>query len=258
VTRTPLAVALLAFTLTLPGLASGQVNIEALRRDAPPLGRSGTVGGDLSFKTGNVSFVSFDLNARLDHVTPTESRLLLANGGLGFLDRDRFASAGLLHYRVVYTTVDPRFSPEWFGQVNYDRSQLLDFRAVLGGGARTSFARGQWGQFGAGSDLMLEHEWLSLPDTAVHRAQTLEVRWSSFATLRVVASQTTVITSTTYVQPTITDFGDLRALENFRLATSITEELALTVSFDMRYDSRPPDGIASLDTSLRAGVTYSY
>ena len=40
--------------------------------------------------------------------------------------------------------------------------------------------------------------------------------------------------------------------------SEVTEALALTVSFDLRYDSGPPDGISSLDTSLRTGVTYTY
>ena len=50
----------------------------------------------------------------------------------------------------------------------------------------------------------------------------------------------------------------MRALENLRVAASITDRVALTVSFNLRYDSRPPDGVARLDTVLRTGVTYTY
>lgn len=237
---------------------AAQVNVEALTRDEPPIGRSGTVGGDLAFRTGNVDFVAVDLRARLYTVTETETRLIVGNGGIGFLDRSRFASSGLVHYRRTYTAVHEHFSPEWYLQANYDRPQQLDFRLVGGGGARTSLTQGDWGQFGAGSMLMLEQEWLSLPDTAAHPDATTELRWSTFLTLRVVASETTVITSTTYIQPALGDFGDFRTLENLRLSTAITDELALTVSFDLRYDSGPPDGISALDTSLRTGITYTY
>jgi hypothetical protein len=242
----------------LPGLAAGQVEIEALSREDPPFGRSGTMSGDVAARTGNVDFVALDFRARLYHVTETRMRLIQGNGGIGFLDRDRFASSGLLHYRMSYTAVNAHFLPEWYAQINYDRPQQLSFRAVAGGGARTQFARGEWGQFGAGTGFMLEREWLSLPDTAAHPSRTLALRWSSFLTLRIVASETTVITSTTYIQPAVGDFADARALENFRLATSITESLALSVSWDLRWDSDPPDGIAALDTTLRTGVTYTY
>ena len=129
---------------------------------------------------------------------------------------------------------------------------------VSGGGVRISFASGEWGQFGMGAALMLEHERLDLPDIAVHDDRTTDIRGSYFLTLRLVPNENLVITSTTYLQPTVSSWGDLRALANLRLATSVTEELDLTVSFDLRYDSRPPDLISALDTSLRTGLRYTY
>ena len=149
-------------------------------------------------------------------------------------------------------------SPEWYTQANYDRAQLLRFRVVAGGGIRTAVARGAWGQFGAGTALMLEHERLKLPDIAVHPQQTTVLRSSSFLTFRVAPGEQLVVTSTTYLQPDVQNPGDVRFLENLRLASSITERVALTVSFNLRYDSRPPDGIERIDTALRTGVTYTY
>ena len=237
--------------------AYAQVDVERLRRDAPPLGRSGTLGGDMTIRTGNVDFIQIGLDARLYDVTESATTLMVLNGGLGFLRRDRFASSGLAHYRRTYHYERP-VSPEWYGQLNYDRAQLLSFRALAGGGIRAAFAQGDWGTFGAGSALMLEHERLDLPEDALHPDQTLTVRWSNFLTLRVVPEANLVVTSTTYFQPEVQDFTDVRALQNLRIATEVTEALALTVSFDLRYDSDPPDGISSLDTSLRTGVTYTY
>ncbi len=67
-----------------------------------------------------------------------------------------------------------------------------------------------------------------------------------------------MIKSTTSLQHVDANWGDLRTLANIRVAVSITDELDLTVSFDLRYDSGPPDDISALDTSLRAGLRYSY
>ena len=241
----------------VPSVVDGQINVEALRSDDPPIGHSGSFGGDFSIRTGNVDFVALDFRARLYTVSDTETRLLVGNGGVGFIDRSRFASSGLLHYRRTYTRVSQYFSPEWYGQVNYDRSQLLTFRGVGGGGGRTSFARGEWGNFGAGSALMLEYERLSLPDLALHPEETMTIRWSNFLTLRVVPTENLVITSTTYIQPAVGDFGDRRTLENLQIAATITDNLSLTISFDLRHDTGPPDGISALDTRLRTGVTYT-
>lgn len=248
---------LIVLTVALPFPTSAQVNVEALRQDDPPLGSSGTFGGDLTLRTGNVDLVQVGLNARLYRVTESVTRLIVGNGGVGLLSGNRFASSGLFHYRQTYQLND-LISPEWYGQLNYDRPQLLNFRAVTGGGVRTSFASGDWGKFGMGAALMLEHERLALPDTAVHPDQTTLFRGSYFLTLRLVPNENLVITSTTYLQPALSEFGDLRTLANLRVAASITDELDLTVSFDLRYDSRPPDEIGALDTSLRTGLRYTY
>lgn len=60
------------------------------------------------------------------------------------------------------------------------------------------------------------------------------------------------------LEPPPTTTSDVRVLENMRLASPITERVSLTVSFDLRYDSRPPDEIAALDSVLRTGLTYTY
>ena len=64
---------------TLPIPASAQVNVEALRQEDPPLGRSGTFGGDLTVRTGNVQLVQLNLNARLYKVTETVTRLIVVS-----------------------------------------------------------------------------------------------------------------------------------------------------------------------------------
>jgi hypothetical protein len=241
-----------------PASVHAQVNIESLRREDPPEGLSGSLGGDLNITTGNVDFVSINANARLNRVRGTLTELLIGQGGLGFLGRNRFATSGLLHYRQTYRLAS-WIGPEWYAQADYDRSLLLDLRALIGSGARFDFARGTWGRFGAGLSLMLEHERFALPEAAVHPSTTTEIRNSTFVTLRIVPGQQLVVSSTTYLQPALGDpTGDLRVLENLRIATALTERLQLTVTFDMRYDSEPPDGVSSLDTRTRMGVTFTY
>ena len=248
----------LGLAVLLAAPAGAQVNVEALRPGALRVGRSGTLGGDLSARVGNVDFVSVDLNARMYHVMEGQVRLLFASGGLGFLERSRFSSSGLFHFRTTYDEVVRHVQPEWYAQVNYDRATLLDFRLVAGAGARTSLGEGGRGSFGAGTSLMFEREWLELPDTALHPERTAEVRWSTFLSFRYEVGETTVLASTTYLQPALSDLGDYRALEDFQLSTRITDELALRVTLDLRYDSGPPDGLDALDGRLRTGVTYSY
>lgn len=248
---------LAALLLVIAAPLGAQIDIETLRREEPPAGTSGSLGGDLTVRTGNVDFVAIGLSARMSVVGDRVTTLVVGDGGIGFLDRDRFASSGLLHYRRTYR-LRPWVSPEWYGQANYDRAQLLLLRALVGAGVRTAVARGPWGALGAGTAVMLEHERLELPDSAAHPPRTTVARSSTFLALRLVPGEQIVITSTSYVQPRFADPGDVRVLESFRLASPIGEALSLTVSFDLRFDARPPDGIARLDTTLRTGVTYTY
>jgi len=248
---------LILLALLLPARLHAQVDIESMRREGATEGVTGTVGGDLTLKTGNTDLVQTDLHTRLDWVRGSSTTLFVAEGGVGLLKNKNFSSSGLLHLRQTRWLGD-RVAPEAYGQINYDRPLLLDFRALLGAGLRLRFSRGDWGDVGAGASVMWEHERLDLPAGATHAARTRRFRNSTFVSLRVVGGESLVVSSTSYIQPALDDLGDLRVLENLGVAASLTDRLALSVTFDLRYDSGPPDGLAALDTRLKTGLTFSY
>ena len=241
---------------TLASPAGAQVDVQPLSREEPPEGTSGTLTANLTAQTGNTDFAQLGLSGRVFKVDGQVTTMLVGNGGLGFLGRSRFASSGLFHFRKTYRS-STWIWPEWYAQANYDRSQLLKFRTIAGAGARTPVSAGRWGEVGAGMSIMVEDERLELPDTASHPAHTTAVRASTFLSFRLVASQV-LVTSTSYVQPRFDDMGDVRVLHDLSVATPVTDRLAMTVSFDMRYDSGPPDGLAALDARLRTGLTFQY
>ncbi len=246
----------LAALAGLPGAAAGQVDVQPLSREELPEGYSGSLTTNLTAQTGNTDFVQLGVNARVYNVVGRRTTMIVGNGGLGFLGRSRFSSSGLFHYRRTYR-LSAWAWPEWYAQVNYDRSQLLVWRTVVGAGARTPVTTGSWGEAGAGFSLLVEDERLDLEAEALHPDHTLAVRGSAHFSLRLVPGQV-VITSTTYAQPRVDDPGDIRLLQEMSVASPVTDRLALTVSFDLRYDSGPPDGLAPVDARLRTGLTLSY
>ena len=231
--------------------------MEPLRGEDPPEGTSGSLSSDLIVQTGNTDFVRIGIEGRLYIVEDSTTTLMVGNGGVGFLGTSRFASSGLFHYRKTYRYFR-WVSPEWYAQVNYDRARNLRFRTVAGGGVRSPVVRGDWGHIGAGTGFMFEDERLALPDTASHPDHTTVIRSSSYGNFRITFERGLVITSTTYVQPRLGHFGDVRILEDLAFSTPVTDRLALAVTFDLRYDSVPPDGLAALDTRLRTGLTLTY
>lgn len=252
------AVALLALASWPLTSAGAQINIESLRNQDVPAGISGSVAADLQVKTGNTELVELGLSGRVNWVRGAATTLLIGDGALGLLSGDRFASDGLLHLRQTHWLND-RIAVEGYGQLNYDRPQLLDLRALGGAGVRLRLASGERGTLGMGLSLMLEEEHLDLPASAEHDERTSTLRNSTFITARLVAGESLVVSSTSYLQPALTDAAaDLRVVENLSVGASLTDRLALTVTFDLRYDSGPPDGIAALDTHLRTGLSFSY
>ena len=239
-----------------PPLAA-QVNIEALRRDTVGPGLSGTFGTDFSVRTGNVQLVELGVHGRADLVRGRTATFLVGGGSLGFLGGSQFTSDGLLHLRQAWI-LRPWLEPEWYTQVNYDKPRRLDFRALAGGGLRMRLFHDATTRLWAQSGLMLEHERLDLPAGATHPVKTTVVRSSSYLAFRIVAGENLVLTTTTYMQPRVARPGDFRLLENLALAVSVTRALAVTITFDLRYDSEPPEDIRKLDTALRTGLTVAF
>jgi hypothetical protein len=221
------------------------------------LGYSGTVAADLELTTGNVEHFQLGINGRVDYQTEATTTFLLGRGDIGLVGSDRFSNAGLLHLRHGRLWF-PRLMPEIYAQINYDEPQLLEVRAVAGGGVRVGLADTESIRLWVGTGYMFEHERLDLPDTARHPQTTSVHRWSSYVTGRAAAGTNVTLVATGYIQPLIDDLLDLRILSDVSLGVSVTRALSLNVSFSLRYDSRPPDAVAALDTALRNGIAVTF
>lgn len=246
---------LVGTSLTPP--AAAQVNIEAQRRAPSDLGLSGTVAADLLLKTGNVEHFRVGVGGRVDYETASTSTFLVGKGNLGLVGSNRFSNAGLVHLRHGRLWL-PRLMPEAYVQVNYDEPRLLEFRAVAGGGVRVTLTDTESVGLWLGSGYMFEHERLDLPDTASHPRTTSANRWSSYLSGRLSAADNLTFVATGYAQPQMDDFADFRILCEMSLGVSVTRALALTVGFSLRYDSRPPDDVVSLDTELKNGIAVAF
>src|SRR5690554_3648660 len=113
--------------------ARAQVDVQPLTREELPEGTSGSLTANLSAQTRNTDFVQLGLGGRVYRVRGRATTMMVGNGGLGFLGGSRFSSSGLFHYRRTYRH-GTWLWPEWYGQANYDRSQLLKFRTLVGAG----------------------------------------------------------------------------------------------------------------------------
>lgn len=251
----PLAILGLLAVLATP--LQGQVNTERLRLDNDTSGLSGDARGDLVVRTGSVSLVLLGMGGRIDVATARTLTFLVGSGNVAWQDGRRFSNEGLAHLRHS-RVLAPWIRAEAFTQVDYNKSRKLDFRSLLGLGPRFELVRDSMFHLALGTAWMLEHERYDLPDSASHPREVTSHRWSNYVSARLDPSDRLGVVLTTYAQPRFDDFGDIRVLADVRLALTLTGQVALTNSFNARYDSRPPDGVTDLDTTLRTGIAVEW
>ena len=253
--RISTALCSLALVAAIP--LPAQVNIERLRRGRDTDGFVGTAAANVTARTGNVRLVLLSVEGRMDYVRPQWLAFVVGNTDVGWQAGRRFSNAGLVHVRANRHTGDV-LSVEAFGQVDYDKSRRLSSRAVIGGGPRVSLETSDTWRLTAGTGYMYERERLDLSADAAHPSATDVSRWTNYLSAHFRDGDRLSIAGTFYAQPRFDAFDDLRALADVRLGVQLVGSLSLTVTSRLRYDSRPPDGIAALDTAITTGLALSW
>lgn len=241
----------------MPEPAAAQINIERLRLQADSLGLHGAASVAVSIRTGNSDTRRGDVDGRVDYVWPDHQLFAVGRGTFDWTEDVRISNEGLLHLRLTTQRRD-RVSPEAFTQINYDKSRLLDWRGLVGGGVRVRLLDREAGRAALGVGYMFEREELDLEPAAEHPTETSHHRLTSYLTASIEPREGLAIASTAYVQPRMDAWDDVRVLSQNRLAVSILGPVTLDVTFDLGYDARPPDDTESLDTSLRTGIGVTF
>ncbi len=238
----------------MAGQAGAQVNIEALRRDADSTGFSGALALNLEMHTGNTDLKEIGLEGRLDFNHPRVNTFILARNDFGWEQGERFADEGLIHLRQHYP-LHGRVGLEAFTQYNYDATYRLETRVLAGGGFRFHLVESGAFHLWEGASAFLEHERLDeLPEGDAHPGRSTVVRWSHYLSSRIAVNDRAVSTCTIYVQPLWNAIGDTRVLGELNLEVDLAGPLVLALSFVMRYDSRPPEGVGGLAVRLETGT----
>ena len=128
----------------------------------------------------------------------------------------------------------------------------------MGAGLRVQYLDADAVKVFQGTTPMYEHENLEGDGLVDHPATVSTVRWSNYLNVRLRVAEGTHLIGTVYVQPRLDDVGDVRVLHQATLAVALTEHVRLSAELDLRYDSRPPDAVESLDLALRNGLRVSF
>lgn len=253
--------------------AFAQVNTEAILSD----GRSDpwSAFSDMSFalRRGNVTTSRATLGGGGRILTLHNDRRLPKGGEPWFHHRFMFSGSWSLensagkrsdHVAFAHTRytqmVVPKHGYEVFSQANFDQFQRLNLRLLLGGGYRAVVANDNRIQFWYGSGFFVEQEdynLTGLENEDEYPNARLNVRWSTYGTLKVNAADNRVaLVNTLYIQPTVDNFRDVRVYYEGRFTTRLYKMLAVSLSTTVTHDTTPVPGIRKTDVRFNGALQF--
>ena len=242
---------LIGITLASAGLAHTQVNIEKDRMRRRQSGVSGNVSLAMKLQRGNSELTEVDFDPRF--VWKEGKHQMFSINNLSFVESDQgsIVNDGFSHLRYNYQ-LNGWLVAEAFLQGQYDRSQDLTQRYLIGGGWRFLTVRRTDIQLAIGLSAMHEHERLVSGQTSDL------IRNSDYVSFGFQPKDRFSLTATTYFQPSTKDIGDLRVLTEVACTTSISKVVGMTSAVNYHYDSRPPAGVREYDLEFTSGFTLSF
>ena len=159
-----------------------------------------------------------------------------------------------LRHSYVFSSATRTFH---FLQAQKNQTLLLRSRWLVGTGLRTALVRTRRGALTLGSGVMGEWEMLDTGRIAADEDRsTSAIRMANLLVFSWEANRGPRFLNILYVQPDVTDFGDIRILNDLALIAPVTDQIRSTLSLEWRRDSRPPNVLKKDDLRLTAGLAF--
>ena len=165
---------------------------------------------------------------------------------------------GFVHARKI-KSISNNLAWEVFSQIEHNKFARLNFRGLLGGGARYEISGMQSKHitfFGLGGFYSRE----DLTNLSIATDNGIEDTWRGNIYLleRVSFKNNISIFETLYYQPSIAGPKDFRLLNILGIKTSLTKTLSLSFSLEATHDSEPPQGVVKTDLNYFTSIEYSF
>lgn len=229
------------------------VNIEQQRLDADDEGWNGSVAGNLDLTRNQRSVFNFGFQAKVQHKLDSNIWLGILQSGLIKAEGSDFANFAFAHVRYT-RNVTRHLGVEAFGQLQQNRVNGIQSRSLLGAGVRTLVFDKPAGTAYAGLLVMGEREVEVVDSVPVHD----DVRLSAYVagSYTPESAEWISIANTTYFQPRVGRFSDIRISTDWQLEVALRENLKLVTSLNIVYDARPPVGLDKTVYALRNGLKF--
>lgn len=242
---------IIALVIMLFAAAHGQVNTEKMRMGLEQSGVAGNFKLSYSVVAGNSELTKIDISPNFIWKLQKHQFFTLNNLSRVYSDDGTIINKAFSHLRYNYETT-PVYIYEFFLQAQYNRSQKLDHRFLIGAGMRIVPVETERFLWAIALTLMHEEEKISSGEV------TKTPRNSDYVYLKYQPFDRIFIENTIYVQPALDDFENVRVLDEAQVTIGITETFALTTEVNYFYDSQPPEGVKDYDLEIKNGVQFSF
>ncbi len=247
---------LLLLTMAVPGgRASGQiVNIENILAGEPKPGIQAALQFGFGMKQGNSKFVQLEGSGLVRWRGGNQMVQVVLGGSYRTAQDRKVADNAIGHLRYGYIA-SPRLRVEVLAQVQRDAFLRLRRRVLVGAGFRTNLYSSPAAAATGGDPierrldlgLIVMHESEELQDEASEPGW----RASVLVSLGWGLTETASLGSQIYIQPLLSDVGDVRVLSDAGLTVRLLGPLSTQVSARITYDSHPPAEVKTTDLLLR-------
>ncbi|MFZ1519890.1 MAG: DUF481 domain-containing protein [Ignavibacteriaceae bacterium] len=246
---------LLSFSFLLAINLFSQINTERYRLDSDSRGFSGIADIEITAITGNTDLQIIHLGGRLNYNWGESYTFLVADGGFGWDEGEQIFDQALMHIRHVHSVTE-LIQVEAFTQIDFNKNRLLNERELIGAGLRFRILKYDNLKLRLGTSYFFEHEYYDVSANSIHGNNLYASRFSSYLTLEYEIKDNVKLMMISYIQPQIGKWEDFRVISDNSLIVELSSVVDLKVSFNLRYDSKPPETIKSADTFTKFGFSF--
>ena len=229
------------------------VNIERARMQSDTTGWLGNVGAEMSFSKNSNRVFSASADAHLQYKSKKSLYLIL--GSYGFLkgNNEKLEDNIFFHIRYNYK-ITQVLRWEMFTQLQKNVISNIKSRFLFGTGPRFKILSTNHFHLYAASLIMYEEEKEISNPVILHT----DFRNSSYFSFTIIPNSQIEIISTTFFQPLLNDLNDFRILNQASLRAKAGKKLAIRINWNYLNDSRPVQGIPSVNYSFSTGIDYDF
>ena len=234
-------------------------NMEYLHKQGKNEGLHGNLEFSLSGKSGNSERQTNTIASQLSYRSGAHQFLTSGSAEYGESNDIKDADNKFIHQRYIHH-VTPFLAYEGFIQYQDDAFKLLDSRKLIGGGARFNLSPASDPYlFNVGLGAYYTKEIYS-PTTSIVDSTNEEtyIRINSYINFAKQITVSTSFSNTLYWQPRVGDISDSYAYNNLALTVKISKKLALKITLETQYDSKPVDDLKHVDHTYFTSLAYSF